>query len=69
MITYKLELRVSLDTPEQENAMVESIKMGAKHMLTTASLISPPGRPPEIAIVADHFFMGKNIIELADDIE
>jgi hypothetical protein len=44
MITYKLELRVSLDTPEQEQAMVESIKMGAKHMFTTASLISTQRR-------------------------
>jgi hypothetical protein len=69
MITYKIELRVAYDTEDQEKAMRESVRMAAKHMLTTASLIAPQGRPPEIVIFGDHFFEGRGIIELADDIE
>jgi hypothetical protein len=61
-------LRVEVNTEDKENAMRTAVRMAAKHIMTTAMLISD-GQEPDIAIDSQDFFEGKETIELADDIE
>lgn len=68
MKTYRICLRVEVDTKDKEDAMRTAVRMAGKHILTTAMLISS-GQDPEIAIDSEDFFEGRETIELADDIE
>lgn len=61
-----IELRYDLDG-EEEAALVEAGKISAKHLYTSAMMLSK--RQPEIVMHTAGFFTGKEEIEMADDIQ
>lgn len=63
-----IELKYDVDSKDQEEALIQAARMTAKHLFTTAVLVSN-NRQPEIAMHSDSFFEGREKIELADDFE
>jgi hypothetical protein len=68
MRTIKIELRYDFDNEEKDEIMRDAARMAAKHLFTTAALVSDR-RPPEIMLQGDNFFEGKYEISLAEDLE
>jgi len=68
MKTFRIMVRMELETKEQEDAFKTVLRMSAKHMLATSMLLCN-GQSPEVAIDSEDFFEGREQIELADDIE
>jgi hypothetical protein len=68
MRTLRVEIRYDFANEEQDKLFIDCARQAAKHMLTTAALLSD-GRPPEIMMQGDNFFEGKYEISLAEDLE
>jgi hypothetical protein len=68
MRTIKIELRIDMDNPDKDELLINSARMAAKHLLTTAMLISGK-RPPLISLETGDMFEGNKEVSLADDIE
>ena len=66
--TFTIELRVSFKDKEKEQIMRDAAKVAAKHLYTTALLISDD-RKPQIMLQGGDFFTATEEICLADDIE
>ncbi len=67
MKTFTIELRVDYSDEEKNDVIKEAIKVAAKHVYTTALLISEK-RKPQVAVHSSDFFAGTEEIELADDL-
>lgn len=67
MRTINIELRFDDDTPEKVKVIEIAAKMAAKHLFTTALLVSGK-RKPQIAMHGSDFFSSAEEISLADDI-
>jgi hypothetical protein len=70
MRTFKIELRVDFLENEETKYEVlkEAAKVAAKHLYTTALMISDQIQP-DIVLMSDDFFAGKDKISLADDMQ
>lgn len=67
MRTYTIELRCDFDDESRYGVILDAIKMEAKALLTTASLIQDNRRKPQIAVSGGDFFFGTEDISLVDD--
>ena len=70
MKSYTIELRVDFakqDAEEKNKIILDAIKSAAKHLVTTAVLISDQ-RKPAVAVHSSDYFCGEEEIMLADDI-
>lgn len=65
--TFTIELRVDFDDKEKEQLILQSARMAAKHLFTTASLVADK-RKPQIALSTSDMFEGAEQISLAEDI-
>ena len=68
MRTFTIELRCDMDTDEKQKIMRDAARISAKHLFTTALMISGD-RKPQIALHSGDFFESTEQIQLADDIE
>ena len=67
MRTITIELRVDYSDRSKDEVIIAAAKMAAKHIYTSALLISDK-RKPTIALHSGDFFSGTEEISLADDI-
>ena len=67
MLTLKIELRVDVKDPEQEETMKTAAKQVAKHLKTLAILMGGQ-RSPQVALYGSDFFTAEEEIDLADDL-
>ncbi len=65
--TYVIELRTDYDDPSKDETILQAVRTGEKHMLTTSMLIADK-RQPSIAIQVGDLFESEKEISLADDI-
>lgn len=68
MRTIIIELRVDNEKPEADDILIDAAKMAAKHLFTSACLISGK-RKPQITLQSGDMFVAAEEINLADDIE
>jgi hypothetical protein len=69
MFTFTIELRVPFDDQERLDITQSAMKVAAKHVFTTATLIADSGRQPQIALHGGDYFTPTEEIMLADDID
>ena len=67
MRTITVELRFDDDTKEKVAVIEKAAKSAAKHLFTTALLVSGK-RKPDIAVFGSDFFVEREEISLAEDL-
>ena len=67
MRTLTIELRFDSDEEERHEVLKQAALQAAKHLFTSALLISTK-RKPQIAMYTSDMFAGQNEISLADDL-
>ena len=60
---WTIEVRVDFEAKEREEIMLKAVRDSAKHLLTTAQLISDK-RKPDIAVHSDDMFFGRDIVSM-----
>lgn len=65
--TLKIELRYDTSDPEKVKILHDAAKIAAKHLFTTALLISDK-RKPQIVLHCDDMFCTEKEISLAEDL-
>ncbi len=65
--TYKIELRVDFDVEGKGEMMLETVKMAARHLISTAMLVGEK-RKPQIMIESGDMFSPTEEIMLEDDV-
>ena len=58
-----IDLRVDFETKEQEDLMLNEVRVAAKTLLTTARLLADK-RKPDIAIHNDDMYEGRDQVDL-----
>ncbi len=66
--TFTIELRVDFDSEEKNEIILRAARTAAKHIYTTATLISDK-RKPQVALSTSDLFEGSAEISLADDLD
>lgn len=68
MRSFKIELRVDDLDPEKVQLVETAARIAAKHLFTTALLLSE-ARKPQITLQSGDMFEGEKDINLADDLD
>lgn len=64
---FTIELRVDYEDKGKNDVMRKAVGQAARHMFSTAALLSDK-IPPDIAIFTDDFFTGAQEIKMMDDV-